>query len=59
MDDAVARAGVAERELREEAGRYGTGSAADVVLLAAVHGQFARDSALIARRAAGFVAVGA
>ncbi len=59
LADAVARAGVAERELREEAGRFGTGAAIDVVPLAAVHGRFARDSASIARRAAGFVAVGA
>jgi phosphate transport system protein len=61
--DAVALAGVAERELRKEAGGfgrpYGVGAAVDVVLLAAVYGRFAGTSALIARRAAGFAPVGA
>ncbi|WP_439378977.1 PhoU domain-containing protein [Amycolatopsis lexingtonensis] len=63
VGDAVALAGVAERELREWAGGpewpYGVRAAVDVVLLGAVHARFAAMAARVARRAAGFVPVGA
>ncbi|WP_372667041.1 PhoU domain-containing protein [Amycolatopsis kentuckyensis] len=52
VTDAVALAGTAERELREQA--RGT---ADVVLLAAAYGRFAGTAASIARRMAKFVPV--
>lgn len=63
LDDAVALAAAAEREVRELAGGrewpHGGGAAVDVVLLAAVYGRFAAASGRIARRAAGFAPVGA
>jgi phosphate transport system protein len=63
LADEVARAGAAERELREWAGGRqrpdGTGAAVDVVLLAAAHGRFAAATARIARRTAGFAPAGA
>ncbi|WP_370961823.1 PhoU domain-containing protein [Amycolatopsis sp. cg9] len=63
LGDAVALAGVAERELRERAGGpewpYGGRAAVDVVLLAALHARFAAMAARVARRAAGFAPVGA
>jgi phosphate transport system protein len=59
LADAVALAGVAERELHEEVRGCSSRTAVDVVLLAAIYGRLAGTSALIARRAATFTAVGA
>ncbi|WP_225440013.1 hypothetical protein [Amycolatopsis eburnea] len=62
VGDAVALAGVAERELREWAGGpewpYGVRAAVDVVLLGAVYARFVAVAARVARRAAGFAPVG-
>lgn len=61
VTDAVAQAGTAERELRDETGGigwpHGAAAAADVVLLAAACGRFAGTAASIARRMAEFAPV--
>ncbi|GAB3151868.1 hypothetical protein GCM10027258_51910 [Amycolatopsis stemonae] len=63
LDEAVALAGAAEKELRAWAEKRdwpgGAGAAVDVVLLGAACGGFARIAARIARQTAGFAPVGA